>query len=368
MRQLCRGVFGACVLAWLVSVGAAGSAAAVVSPAGARPFLLDTVEFRGIPLGGWYDFPDKVAEALDVLSRCAGSPAGCPRRDVAALLAETARLAGHEPFQVLTAVNRLVNRRPYRSDPANYGASEYWASPLEFLARSGDCEDFAIFKYVLLRHLGVPAESLRIVLMKRKADGVGHAVLAAYLDDRVFILDSAAGQVRPQSEVTEYTAVFSFNENARWAHIQTEQAADPRPKASKPDRVANRERAGPEGVDWRRLAPADSALFLQLYNAVFSSAGPEPGEYRVQLGAFRSLENANELWQRVWRAEWDLLGQREPWIHSVGRGETGPLHLLQIGALASARQAQSLCQALSERGLDCFVVRPGGRGEATGRT
>jgi cell division septation protein DedD len=104
----------------------------------------------------------------------------------------------------------------------------------------------------------------------------------------------------------------------------------------------------------------DPDVFLQLYNAVFSSSGPGAEEYRVQLGAFRSLENANDLWQRIWRTQWDLLGQSEPRIHSLDLGDGGQLHLLQIGALASARKAESLCQALSKRGLDCFVVRPRG--------
>ncbi|NIQ97263.1 MAG: transglutaminase, partial [Desulfuromonadales bacterium] len=51
-------------------------------------------------------------------------------------------------------------------------------------------------KYALLRHLGVPAESLRIVLLRRKEDGLGHAVLAAYVEDRIYILDNVDGTVR----------------------------------------------------------------------------------------------------------------------------------------------------------------------------
>lgn len=345
MRQLLRSfaaVRVALFVAMFVAIAVAGAwsaspAAAVVHSAGARPFLLETVEFRGMPSGGWYDFPDKVAEALDLLSRCAGSPERCPNREVSELLAETATLSRREPYQILAAVNGLVNRSPYRSDLENFHTDEYWASPLEFLTFSGDCEDFAIFKYALLRHLGLPAESLRVVLLRRKSDGVGHAVLAAYLDDKVYILDSANPQVRPQSEVTSYTAVFSFNETSRWAHIATRPAVR------------------------RAAAPADSDSFLRLYHAVFSSTAPGPNEYRVQLGAFRSLENANRLWQEVWRGQWGLLGQMEPRIHSLDLGERGALHLLQIGAMASARQAEALCTALSRRGLECLVIGPGGQ-------
>jgi predicted transglutaminase-like cysteine proteinase len=355
-------------VALFVMGGSAAPVGAVVSSASKRPFLLNTIEFRGVPVGGWYEFPDKVAEARDLFARCAKSLARCPRRDVAALLADTAKLSGRDPHQILTAVNRLVNRHPYRSDPANFGKREYWASPLEFLAKSGDCEDYAIFKYALLRYLGLPADSLRVVLLKRKADGLGHAVLAVYLDDKVYILDSASASVRPQSEVTNYTAVFSFNENTRWAHVSTVSAKTALASASPADRYRNQAHGGAGLGTSRPTEPADSDPFLQLYIAAFSSAAPGPDEYRVQIGAFRSLENANELWQRTWRSQWDLLGRSEPWIYSLDLGARGRLHLLQIGALSSERQAESLCRALAERGVDCFVVKPRGQAAVMGET
>ena len=207
VRYLCS-IFG---LAMFLSAWAAQPATAIVSSEKSQPFLLGTIEFRGVPLGGWHQFPDKVAESLDLLSRCAKTLARCPKRNVVSLLAESAKLRRYEPYQMLAAVNRLANRHPYRSDLANFHKSEHWASPLEFLARSGDCEDYAIFKYALLRHLGMPAASLRIVLLRRKADGLGHAVLAAYLDNKIYLLDNVDDLIRPQAEVKSYAAVFSFN-------------------------------------------------------------------------------------------------------------------------------------------------------------
>ena len=42
-------------------------------------------------------------------------------------------------------------------------ACDYWQSPVETLARGkGDCEDFAIAKYVSLRMLGMKPEQLRV--------------------------------------------------------------------------------------------------------------------------------------------------------------------------------------------------------------
>jgi predicted transglutaminase-like cysteine proteinase len=357
-----------CALAMFLSGWAAQPATAIVSSEMARPFLFGTIEFRGVPLGGWNQFPDKVAEALDLLSRCADSLARCPKRNVAALLAETAKLGRNEPYRLLAAVNRLANRHPYRSDLANYHKNEHWASPLEFLARSGDCEDYAIFKYALLRHLGMPADSLRIVLLRRKVDGLGHAVLAVYVDGKVYILDNVDGLIRPQNEVKSYTAVFSFNEHSRWAHIESSPEADTPAKAWALVRNSTDWAYDHHDEETGLPGPAGADLLTLLYTAVFSSSKADPHEYRVQIGAFRSLENANSLWQRVWRDQWDLLRNSEPQIYSQNLSDGGQLHLLQIGATTSARRAEALCKGLSGRGVDCFVVRPTARVAANSQT
>jgi transglutaminase-like putative cysteine protease len=56
----------------------------------------------------------------------------------------------------LIQVNRYVNEIQYMQDVANWGESDHWAAPAEFFANGGDCEDYAIAKYFLLRELGVP--------------------------------------------------------------------------------------------------------------------------------------------------------------------------------------------------------------------
>lgn len=66
----------------------------------------------------------------------------------------------------------------YESDGKTWGASEYWASPAEIVARqAGDCEDFAILKYAVLCHLGVDPERLRVMTVGRTSLGLNHAIL-----------------------------------------------------------------------------------------------------------------------------------------------------------------------------------------------
>ncbi len=188
---------------------------ATAAPAKVSSGLFGSIEFQGAAKGSLNGFGPKVAEALEVFLNCARSPGRCPRSDVANLMTEVEPLRGRDPFYQLFAVNRLGNRQPYRDDD-DYNN---WASPLEFLARSGDCEDYAIFKYALLRHLGLPMDALRVVLLRQVGDPRPHAVLAAHAGSDIYILDNLSGRVLPHRDIANYQPVYSFNEERRWAHI-----------------------------------------------------------------------------------------------------------------------------------------------------
>jgi predicted transglutaminase-like cysteine proteinase len=116
-------------------------------------------------------------------------------------------------------VNRFFNRFPYRDDVAIHGVTEYWATPQEFLAKSGDCEDFAIAKYYALRALGFRADELRVVVIRDRIRGIGHAVLAAYIEGDILILDNLSNVVLSHSLYEHYSPQYSVNESARWLHV-----------------------------------------------------------------------------------------------------------------------------------------------------
>ena len=48
---------------------------------------------------------------------------------------------------------------------------------------------------------------------------LAHAVLAVYVDDRVYILDNLTRAVLPQEQMTQYVPYYSINETTRWAHV-----------------------------------------------------------------------------------------------------------------------------------------------------
>ncbi len=84
----------------------------------------------------------------------------------------------HATWDKLNAVNLFFNDAiTMQDDDGSALGCDYWQSPLETLARSiGDCDDFAMAKYVSLRLLGFPPEQLRVaVVMYPRVSG--HAVL-----------------------------------------------------------------------------------------------------------------------------------------------------------------------------------------------
>ena len=130
------------------------------------------------------------------------------------------RTAGRPLLEKLNIVNRFWNLWPYRTDPEVYGKPDYWAAPYQFLSKSGDCEDYCIIKYFTLKELGVPIDDMRIVVVKETIRNIGHAVLAVYHRDKIYILDNLSEAVRPAESVRNYVPQFSVNEKYRWVHVK----------------------------------------------------------------------------------------------------------------------------------------------------
>lgn len=130
------------------------------------------------------------------------------------------RLQGKPFLEQLADVNRFWNVWPYRTDREAYGKSDYWAAPAEFLARSGDCEDYCIAKYYTLKELGIPVDAMRIVVVRDTIRQLGHAILAVYHGETIYLLDNLSDAVRPSQRVRNYAPQFSVNEKHRWVHVK----------------------------------------------------------------------------------------------------------------------------------------------------
>lgn len=118
------------------------------------------------------------------------------------------------------AVTKFFNRWQYRTDMANYKVADYWATPREFLQRSGDCEDYAITKFYALIKLGVDPEKMRIVALKDTIRNEGHAVLVLYTNNDAYVLDNLTPGVYSHQRYTHYAPQYSVNEVYRWAQVK----------------------------------------------------------------------------------------------------------------------------------------------------
>lgn len=125
-------------------------------------------------------------------------------------------------FEQLCEVDRRVdNFLIYDSDENVYGKKDYFATPAESLKNgSGDCDDFAIMKYVSLYYLGVPDDDMRFTAVTMKWDKTaGHAVLVVNADDGNYVLDNRtpAGFVQKDEYHTwEYRTVSAMNASKVW--------------------------------------------------------------------------------------------------------------------------------------------------------
>jgi predicted transglutaminase-like cysteine proteinase len=124
----------------------------------------------------------------------------------------------------LEKVNAFMNKTmTYGEDIDIWGVPDYWATPLEFVARgAGDCEDYAIAKYFTLRDMGVQDEKLSITYVKALELNRTHMVLT-YVSkpgDEPLILDSLTDSIKPASERHDLAPIFSFNGTKLWMSQQ----------------------------------------------------------------------------------------------------------------------------------------------------
>ena len=117
----------------------------------------------------------------------------------------------------LARVNDFFNQRLRFVDDAElWGHSDYWATPMQTLARgAGDCEDFAIAKYFTLLSLGIPVERLRLTYVRARLGGAlqAHMVLAYYPEPEAdpLVLDNLVRAILPASRRPDLLPVFNFN-------------------------------------------------------------------------------------------------------------------------------------------------------------
>ena len=118
------------------------------------------------------------------------------------------------------AVNSVLNLLTYTNDDKKYGKADYWATPKESLLNDGgDCEDFAITKYFVLRNLGVDESKLQMMYTNVPSAGEAHMVLTYQPENSSspLVLDNMKNEVLPTTERLDLVPIYSFNREGIWS-------------------------------------------------------------------------------------------------------------------------------------------------------
>ncbi|OQW54177.1 MAG: hypothetical protein A4S14_01700 [Proteobacteria bacterium SG_bin9] len=174
------------------------------------------ISFRAPEGALWRKWRASEAEAgkeLAALAACKKDAAQC---DQAMLRFQSmiGDVRGRSGRARIETANRLVNGAiRYTSDLSQHGVLDQWTAPLATLATGrGDCEDYAIAKYVLLREAGVAQSDLRILLGRDKIAREDHAVLAVRDGASWIILDNRTMNTVEDGNARHFVPLYALDQ------------------------------------------------------------------------------------------------------------------------------------------------------------
>lgn len=138
--------------------------------------------------------------------------AGCDTHFARKVQAVAGKVAGLSDRGVLDLVNRTVNgAMRYEEDTATWGTGDYWATPGEMAIKgAGDCEDFVIGKYWLLRSLGMADDQMQVVVLQDTRRRLFHAVLVVHTASGAYVLDNVSNRLETDTAYGQYQPIMSF--------------------------------------------------------------------------------------------------------------------------------------------------------------
>jgi predicted transglutaminase-like cysteine proteinase len=153
-------------------------------------FGMETEPVAGQVAAKWRAVKADIDREQQVLARCRAQEA-CP---VVAqkLLDIVAKGAGRSGRARVGLINRAVDLAiTPTSDEAQWGVADHWSPPFETLqTHRGDCEDYAIVKYVALLQAGLSHDDVKIIILRNLLPKEDHAVVAARVGGQWLILDN----------------------------------------------------------------------------------------------------------------------------------------------------------------------------------
>ena len=193
-----------------------------MSPEGIRPAPANKPAPQALPFGlaaervsegkilhKWIDVQSEIREDKEILASCRENASSCPpaAQVFLAIVDEGRARSGRARVGV---INRAINLAIIpTSDLVQWGVVDRWSAPLEtFTTRRGDCEDYAIAKYVALQAAGVAPEDIELVVVRNTDTNENHTVVAVRLDGSWVILDNRRLALVPAREIRRATPLF----------------------------------------------------------------------------------------------------------------------------------------------------------------
>ncbi|MDR1425320.1 MAG: transglutaminase-like cysteine peptidase [Azoarcus sp.] len=143
----------------------------------------------------------------------------------------------------LERANSFVNRHVlYADDIVLWHQTDYWATPLEtFGKQAGDCEDYAIAKYITLRLMDIPVQKLRLFYVRARLSGAegnrtqAHMVLSYFKSPAAdpLVLDILHQEILPARSRPDLFPIFSFNHEGLWMEGEKTSSSNPRTRLSR---------------------------------------------------------------------------------------------------------------------------------------
>jgi predicted transglutaminase-like cysteine proteinase len=160
----------------------------------------------------WASVKKKLPHERKVFMRCRADATTCPPA-AQRFLAIVDKALKRDGWARVAEINRAINLniRPV-DDMTQYGVVDLWATPLmAFASNAGDCEDYAIAKYVALQEIGITDDDLRLVVVHDRATNEDHAVAAVRYDGRWQILDNRMLAIRQDVDIAEFNPLFMID-------------------------------------------------------------------------------------------------------------------------------------------------------------
>jgi predicted transglutaminase-like cysteine proteinase len=199
--------------------------AATESDQQARPiFGMETEPVAGEVAAKWRAVRADIDREQQVLARCRVQEA-CP---VVAqnLLDIVAAGAGRSGRARVGLINREIDLAiTPTSDEAQWGVADHWSPPFETLqTRRGDCEDYAIVKYVALLQAGMSHDDVKVVILRNLLPKEDHAVVAARVDGQWLILDNRRLALVRDTEMVGSIPKFVLDEDGTRRFVPSNRA------------------------------------------------------------------------------------------------------------------------------------------------